>query len=1063
MNNEDAKQLLVNDYRRENFLYIVNDILFNDFELNSRPVDIIDTLLFESVNELGYSKQCQLKFYEVALKKDACYNRVAITQEMFKILLRALCQNAFVAFVNNDKRNYSLSLLTSKYSFNDNKLLCSSQSQRSYRLGQNTKSKVLFDNLLKKGKVNSIDELIDRFSIEVVNKQFFDEIALLFTRLVGGERFSEKHQPQLIIQDESDKNKYAEFALRLIGRIVFCWFLKEKKSSLALIPELLLSDGAIKGDNTYYHGVLEPLFFEILNTKCSVRKDKFATDEIYRLIPYLNGGLFMPHIDDHYTYNSKLQCGNDNIVLIPDEWFKNLFEVLLGYNFTVDENTSCDVELSIDPEMLGRIFENLIAEINPETGESAKKSTGSFYTPREIVDYMVDTTLLDYLKSKTEIDENILRSVISYIKDDSVLSTISGSEKEKIIDSLYNLKALDPACGSGAFPIGLLQKIVYILQVIDPSGVLWINKVFENVPLRIKDDLERKFRGKTLNYIRKLSVIQNSIFGVDIQPLAVEIARNRCFLSLIIEEEVQDDKENRGISLLPNLDFKFVVANTLIQIENDTQRSFFENQTQIEDLKVIRDEYFNADSKRHDELKEEFNNVKNAMNKESEINYQGIGSKRHEQLSKWNPFNNEKTDWFDPEWQFGFSKFDIVIANPPYVHLEKMSEEDVLQIIGDKKRPRYLTYLGRGDLYGLFYERGLNLLKPNGFLTYITSNKWMRSSYGEPLRDYFIKHTNPIRLIDLRGGRFSSATVDTNIITLQMSKNEGRTICATYIKDLENINAYVREHATINNFKVSENWIILNPIEKSIKEKIEAYGVPLSKWSVKISRGILTGCNEAYIIDESMRDKLIAKDPKSIEIIRPVLRGRDIKRDHYKWTKLYIIGLFPARHYDIDEYPAIKEYLLDYGYDKLKQTGETGARAKTYNKWFELQDTIAYWDDFNKPKIIYPETTQGAHFVVDNNYFMTDKTCFIMTGENLDYIASTLSSQLFEFAYKRIFSSIELGRNTYQYNKHALIKLPIRPTEQNIKLTDSEVYDLYNINNEEIMFIQSSLSTSKMR
>jgi hypothetical protein len=510
------------------------------------------------------------------------------------------------------------------------------------------------------------------------------------------------------------------------------------------------------------------------------------------------------------------------------------------------------------------------------------------------------------------------------------------------------------------------------------------------------------------------------------------------------------------------LDFKFVVANTLIELEKDAQISFFENQAHIEALKAIRDEYFNADSNRREELRKQFVNVQKAMHKEKVANYQGVASGRHEQLSKWNPFNNEKTDWFDPEWQFGFAKFDIVIANPPYIHLENMSDKDIMPIIVDKKRPKYLTYLGRGDLYCLFYERGIKLVKSQGFLTYITSNKWMRASYGEPLRDYFVKNANPIRVIDLGAGRFSSATVDTNIITLQMSTNTKRTSATIYDSTtLENLNDYIMNKSQVISFEVGEIWNILDSIEQSIKQKIEAVGRPLAEWNIKINYGIKTGCNDAFIIDQATCDKLIDQDSKSAEIIQPVLKGRDIKRNSCSWAGLYILALFPARKYNIDDYPAIKQYLLDFGYDKLKQTGDKGARKKTNNKWFEVQDTISYWEDFNKSKIIYPETTQGAYFIVDNDGFFIEKTCYMMTGENLDYIASTLSSQLFEFVYKRIYSSINLGEYGYQYNKHALIKLPIKPTNENKKLTDREVYDLYSLDDEEIKYIESSLIRSK--
>ena len=223
--------------------------------------------------------------------------------------------------------------------------------------------------------------------------------------------------------------------------------------------------------------------------------------------------------------------------------------------------------------MLGRIFENLLAEINPETGENAKKSTGSFYTPRDIVDYMVDSSILEHLKAKTGIDEAKLRALISYGKEDDELATFSMPEKKALINALYTVTVLDPACGSGAFPIGMLQKIVYILQEIDPDVTLWFNKATESLSYLMKKDYEQKRDIGAHDYIRKLTVIQNSIFGVDIQPIAVEIARLRCFLSLVIEEKVYDDKPNRGIKTLPNLDFKFIIANTLISLPHDSDHN----------------------------------------------------------------------------------------------------------------------------------------------------------------------------------------------------------------------------------------------------------------------------------------------------------------------------------------------------------------------------------------------------------------------------------------------------------------------------------------------------------
>ena len=295
--------------------------------------------------------------------------------------------------------------------------------------------------------------------------------------------------------------------------------------------------------------------------------------------------------------------------------------------------------------------------------------------------------------------------------------------------------------------------------------------------------------------------------------------------------------------------------------------------------------------------------------------------------------------------------------------------------------------------------------------------------------------------------------------------------------------------------------MILSPIEQSIKQKIEAVGTPLKDWDIQINYGIKTGFNDAFIITTEKRDEILTNCSNEDErkrtdaLIRPILRGRDIKRYGYEWAKLYLIATFPARHYDIDKYPAVKHYLLSFAYDylikngnkwvaenhladfckqKLAQTGQyvvingkhitddkgnkEKGRKKTSNKWFETQDSISYWEEFSRPKIVYPETTQGAFFAFDDSGLMLDKTCFMLISNEAAYIQRTLSSRLFEFAYKNIFSSVELGTHGYQYNKHALIKLPIiqpdgairtRLTECSIDEIDMVLYDLYSINQEE--------------
>jgi hypothetical protein len=327
--------------------------------------------IFDKVTQLGVSETCDVTVFEVKLSAGSEKRRVAITQEMFRILRGLSINNALVAFANADERNYRISLLTSKYEFEGDKVVkvLSNPRRYSYSLGYGTKTKTAYQFLIQKGKVNSLDELINRFSVEIVNKQFYSEIALCFTELVGGVRDGKTYDKMLGLHGVVSQNKYAEFAVRLIGRIMFCWFLKEKKSEngIPLISNSLLSLNNATSETNYYHNVLEPLFFELLNTNQNRRKDKFAKEEIYKQVPYLNGGLFSPHTDDLYKYSAATQSGAYGLVNIPNAWFEQFYAVLGQYNFTVDENTSYDIELSIDPEMLGRIFENLLAEINPET------------------------------------------------------------------------------------------------------------------------------------------------------------------------------------------------------------------------------------------------------------------------------------------------------------------------------------------------------------------------------------------------------------------------------------------------------------------------------------------------------------------------------------------------------------------------------------------------------------------------------------------------------------------------------------------------------------------------
>ncbi len=800
---DEAKEILANEYHIDNFTYLIKELLLPDFVGEKHDVSF-SSEIFTSVKQLGDSVACNLSVFEVVLKDGAQNRRVAITQEMFKVLRGLRINNAVVAFTNADKRNFRISLLTSKYEYDGEKIVkvLSNPRRYSYSLGLGTKTKTAYKFLIAKGKVTDLNELINRFSVEVVNKQFYSEIATSFTELVGGERDGKTYEKLLDLHGTVDHNKYAEFGVRLIGRIMFCWFLREKRSenNIPLVPDDMLALETIREKANYYHDALEPLFFELLNTSHKKRKACFNTD-YYKLIPYLNGGLFSPHIDDRYKFDSVNNCGLYGVVTIPNEWFIKFYNTLGQYNFTVDENTAYDIELSIDPEMLGRIFENLLAEINPETGENAKKSTGSFYTPRDIVDFMVDSSLCEYLKTKTGIDGMKLNALISYSKDDDNLAVFNEAEKKKLIDALYTVTVLDPACGSGAFPIGMLQKVVYVLQEIDPTANLWFDKATENVGILLKKEFEKKFNAGSLNYIRKLSVIQNSIFGIDIQPIAVEISRLRCFLSLIIEEKVDDTEENRGINPLPNLDFKFIIANSLITLDNTTQLSIFENQDHIKILKDIREEYFNADSERRTELKLEFLQVQQDMLLNTIANYQKQASARYQQLSEWKPFENQATSWFDSEWMFGIKDgFDIVIGNPPYLESRHSNfSESLKDKLQEQLHIRYgkrFDLIPRGsDLLIYFYELSLRVIKENGINVFITQNSWLDTEYGSQFQKYLRQRTNVLSIIDSDFKSFETANINTVITIFQ-----GRKGCS---KDI----VFARFHVRYGDYRLTQDEI----------------------------------------------------------------------------------------------------------------------------------------------------------------------------------------------------------------------------------------------------------------
>jgi adenine-specific DNA-methyltransferase len=757
-------------FNREGFLKFVGDLI-PEIVHDVREIELENSRL-SSATQLARSEKLDLQIIELKVSKNL-NNRVSITRDAFKLMKKYGSYNALVVFRSDADQQWRLSLMTARPVFDNGNILVSLSNPRrnSYLLGPGSKIKTPSKFLVSQGQVKDISSLQDRFSIEVVNKEFFDEVAGLYRELVG-DHSSVENKGEMArgvldipekVQMEAAKQ---EFAVRLIGRLVFSWFLREKKSDQGrpLLPESFFHISDKK--ESYYQSQLEPLFFETLNKSIEDRETKY-NEEPFNQVPYLNGGLFYPkngHGGDYY----KSSKGGSSQVKIPNEWFKKFYAVLNRFNFTVDENSSFDTDLSVDPEMLGRIFENLLAEINPDTGEAARKSTGSFYTPRTVVDYMVDRTLVHFLIRKTDIESEKIEALLTYDELDDENNLLTSEDKHKIAMALQNFKVLDPACGSGAFPIGILQKIVWVQQQIDPFAEIWLENQLSGLSPELQKHLKRQMKNKNFDYLRKLSVIRDTIYGVDIQPIATEMSRLRCFLTLIVEEQVRDDEVNRGIQPLPNLEFKFITGNSLMDLSevNDSTSdypSMFDDVGQLNDLREIRNRYFTSTGKSRSKMMDSFSQIQAEMRSSLNTIQFGATSKAFKKLADWDPFGVDGVDWFDSEWMFGVKSFDAVICNPPYVG-EKGHKDMFREIRTSGLRDHYL---GKMDLFYFFFHLALDKTAPGAIITFITTNYYPTAAGARKLRNDLKSRSTVLEIVNFNEMKiFESALGQHNMITL---------------------------------------------------------------------------------------------------------------------------------------------------------------------------------------------------------------------------------------------------------------------------------------------------------
>ncbi|HOR93425.1 MAG TPA: Eco57I restriction-modification methylase domain-containing protein, partial [Spirochaetota bacterium] len=619
----------------------------------------------------------------------------------------------------------------------------------------------------------------------------------------------------------------------------------------------------------------------------------------------------------------------------------------------------------------------------------------------------------------------------------------------------------------------------------------------------LQKELQIKLEEENWDYIHKLGLIQNSIYGVDIQPIAVEISKLRFFLSLIVDEKIDDTKPNRGIIPLPNLEFKFVSANTLIGLP-PFESSFGNRHELIQELKKIRVEYFTAYGKRKKEIENEFKKTQEQMFQLAvswlEVEQQSFA------LSSWEPFSFKSNGWFDPDWMFGVTDgFDVVIGNPPYIQLQKAI--DAKRKYADLyKDQNFKTFDRTGDIYCLFYEKGIDLLKNQGLLCYITSNKWMRAGYGAKLRSFFTKH-NPLKLIDLGPGVFENATVDTNIILIQKLANRNQLQAAT-ITETKKDNLDIAEIFNQNKVTLSklsaDAWFIGSDAEQRLKEKIERIGKPLKEWDVNIYYGIKTGLNEAFIITTEKRNEILAncKDEderkRTEAIIKPILRGRDIKRYYYEWAGLWVIVAKFGFYKEAHKFQSIVNHLTIYE-KELKNRGQckytrqnkerTNLDYPGQHHWLELDNNPSdfYLNEFEKEKVVWGNISYDSQFCfVDKGLFINAPANIITsTKTSIKFLIGNMNSKIFDWQFKQV--GIFLGY-AFEWKKQYVeqVKIPqitssnastvqqietlvdqiLAAKKQNPSADttrwereiDTLVYKLYDLTDEEIQVVEGNVT-----
>ena len=817
------------------------------------------------------------------------------------------------------------------------------------------------------------DALAEAFDVEPVTKRFFHEYKRVFMAAEGhvsGFGPGAQEERRLFIQT-------------LFNRLMFVYFLSRKSwltfrgnnDYLKALWNDYLAD-PLRAD--FYTDRLRPLFFAGLNNPQSrnLNRDNPALHDRIGDVPFLNGGLF-----------EKTELDEQDGVTVPDDAIEPVLRDLFDkFNFTVMESTPFDIEVAVDPEMLGKVFEELV---------TGRHESGSYYTPRPVVSFMCREALKGYLEAR---ESGALPQAIHAFVERHKTSGIS-SHAHGIREALAEIKVVDPACGSGAYLLGMMQELV---------------------DLRTSLDSEELRRNPHYLYDLKLHIIQRNLYGVDIDEFAVNIAMLRMWLSLAIEYEGEVPEP------LPNLDFKVVCGDSLLGPEPMPagQSDFTWHEVRRLDLGAVKDHYMRAvRQSAKTNLREQIEDIKQQVR-------DALGDAGVPQ---------DVVDW-RVEFAEVFAErggFDVVIANPPYVRMEKPNKDDEVKY----KEAFPEVAASRADILVYFFARAIELMRPGGWLAFITSNKYMRAAYGKKLRGFlrdsliirqvidfgdlpvFAATSYPAVLVGRKGtarDTHQMRIADLATPVRNALKSSGLSATPeTVNKAMDGLSGFMDRHGHPNYSQAllrQSGWILEDPALIRLFERLMNQGTPLGDFvDGRIYYGVKTGLNKSFVIDRYKRDELVEADPKSAEIIKPWLRGRDIKRWRADWAGLYII--FTNRRVDIDRYPAIRAHLELYRPNLEK-------RATSHlHPWYELQQPQeGIYEEFARPKIIWPDIAREVRFAYEpDGSFLGDTTFFTPTDSI--WLLGLMNSDLGKFLLCQITSALRGG--FLRLKRQYMARLPI--------------------------------------